>query len=261
MIDEARKLVARSCRLTAIRCRPYIEVSDYAEKTVVDAFVAETVAAAEKELSRPGMPVRCDVADWCKEHLDADAFRRRGRSYEEVHEASTAAYRGFRPSILWEHIKDSYSPQRLQQETWERAACNLVEAFDLRQQSEIKRVSGRIELDIRMWSEPTFSDPSLRSYSTSSAMQFTPLPEAVQVLASSSGLDLERYDLQGFAASLADITRCSHKFRSRDRADFNGALSVVYFQNAIKVYLPEPVAAAINMSVSEHGQAALRRYS
>lgn len=221
---------------------------------LVRQVIREVVRLAESSLSQPGAPLRCNVDDWVQTHFrdPEDRARRRAFHDDDWRAATAAPWEEFRPADLWRHIVSAYAPDRIIQEARRRAAERIIRVFWLRSSDEIRRQGSRIELVIRRWSEKEWSGTA-RKYPSRGDRDLQALREAMEVFHAASGIDTSTVDLCGLADFLASTEAYDFRFHSRDRQDFRGALSAVLFNNEIKVYLPDHVAGALNMFLSEHG--------
>lgn len=229
----------------------YVSVRHDAVELIVGAAIQATISAATRLLSKPGAPAQLDIEPYRDEHI-GERGRRRG------YEAEIAEYqqrlRAFSPAHLWRYLSDRYSPARVQEEARERASITIINALDLHRTESIKHVSGRVEVSVHMWSEADHFQKGMRRYSCSATGQFAKLHEAFDTLV--SALDIQGEDRTGallMAQDLEHLTSSNNKFTSRDRDDYPGGLSVVKFNEAIKLYLPAALAQSINVFVSMHG--------
>lgn len=226
--------------------------------TIVEAALDATVKVATALLSRPGAPARLDLTDYRREVLGLDRGTSRRHRFEGREERE-ARLRAFQPSQVWAYLQAQYGPERVQHEALQRAALALMEGLQLYRNDRIKQVGGRTEICLQMWSEPSYSGDGTRKYGYNSARAFAPLPEAFQVVMAHANL---AEDVAAGAIELAGRLQRSNTtqtaFRSRERTDYAGGISLVTFNDAIKLYLPAALAQAINLFVSEHAGEQLR---
>jgi len=250
-IGQARILAKSSAdRWAGMYVKEFITVCDDAIPRLSREMMRLTVQKAEDLLSRPGAPLVCDESAWIDEHFDAkDASIRRSNNYEAWTEQREALWSGFRPTVLWQHISAKYDPDRVVNEARERAALTIVKTFGLYAQADIKRVSGRIELTISRNSERVYNS-TLRRYSYSNYSDMAKLSSALDVFAVSAGLDQSNVRISALGRALLEAERHDFQFTSRDRLDFDGPLSIVFFNSEIKVYLSPEVGQALNVFLS-----------
>ena len=253
-IQAHRALAAESsARWAGTGVSGRVEVDDRAERSLVYAVFQATVREAEVLLSTPGAPLRCEVDDWLREHFTdkEDSDRRRAFRRDESYDAN-ALWRSFRPTQLWAHIVSAYSPDRIVEDARRRAAVALVKAFGLAFNDAVRQVAGRVEIEIRMWSEPCYSRKGRRRYTTSSADRQSGLAEAIAVFIVAAGVDDSRYGLTQLGAAFVQLGTYDFDFASRDRIDCGSGTALVCFNEAVKIHLPLAVAEALNLFVSEY---------
>lgn len=243
----------------------YVSLGEDALQNLFEAVYALTIELTARHLGPDGAPAQLDMSAWRAEYLGEDVQpdvndrgRRRVGLDRQRHDDLAAArqralHAAFRPSHLWDAILKAYPAQRVEDETRARAAARLVKALALRYQEEVRRVAGRVEISIRGWSEPTWGNPSLRTYSYHTVNMFHGMAESMRVFVAASDLDSYAEGLEQLCQKLEGLGHMSRTFTSRDRASFPGAISVQFFNNAIKIQLPEQVATALNLFIASYG--------
>lgn len=227
---QKRQAQDASARWAGTPVRSAVTADNYAVRNTVRSVAEWTVLAAERLLSKPGAPAKCDAAGW----LDA--------RFQNLDEDSCA---DFSPTELWRHLSDTYAPERIEHEARARAAKTLHNCLQLWRSDEVKRVGGRVRLDLSISSELRYGSKE-RHYNHYAETRFNGCKEAMEVFASAQGINLAGYDLMGLATHLQQVLRYDFSFSSGDRKDFHGGMSVCCFNTGLKIYLPIEVANQLN---------------
>lgn len=213
--------------------------------------MAQVVHIARDTLSRPGAPLACDIEPWIEKNYYAKQRRLQERSRRDSH--AHELWAEFDPLDLWDHIVVTYSPQRVIDEARKRAAIALIDAFGLGAGHSVKQVGGRIELEIRRYSEPVFNSTE-RRYGHYDDRLMRPLVEAMEVFQVAAAISGSSTPLTLLGQLLYDSAQYSFTFSSRDTRDLGAGIRVVFFNSAVKVFLPHAIAVALNLFVSQYGQ-------
>lgn len=221
-----------SARWSGTSVRSEITSGTYALRETVRSVAAWTIKMSERLLSKPGAPAKCDAEPWLQAHL--------------VDDDKCIA---FSPTELWEYLRDSYAPERVEEEARARAAEAIHDAFQLWRSDEVKRVGGRVRIDINMYSEKRFGSNE-RRYSYNAQEQFRHLVQAIEVFASTQSINLSAYDLIGLGEHLNRTVSYDFSFSSGDRHDLYGGISVTAFNSGLKVFLPMEVANHLNVFIT-----------
>lgn len=224
-------------------------------KQIARTIANEVVSVATVHLSRPGLPARIDEDAYLQPYEAAErAIRDRLRgddpyTVEDMCRDIDASWAAFRPCELWSKILADHSPEQVAQQAIERAAATLVDGFRLAMSAEPRVQAGRVEVTLHLY----FQRDSRGLYLGGAGEHLVDMARAFQtfVLAAFPG----EHALASALFALAN----TRVFHPRDRIDLHGGIKAVVTLAGIKLYLPQPVAEALNAFVTLHAADRVRR--
>lgn len=225
-------------------------------KQLARTIASEVVAVATAHLSRPGLPARIEEEAYLQA-LEAAERSIRDRLHcgdepytvEDMCRDIDASWAAFRPCELWSQILADHSPDQVAQQAIERAAAKLVDGFRLANASEPRIQGGRVEVMLHLY----FQRDSRGLYLSGAGEHLVEMAQAFQTFV------LSAFPGEHALANALFALASTRAFHPRDRIDLHGAIKAVVTLAGIKLYLPQPVAEALNAFVTLHAAGRFRR--
>lgn len=224
------------------------DARDLVEREVRN-FAGIVARIAGERFSLRGARADIDVDAHLAPYRDAErAIRDRCRNDYEITvdqmmgEIETQ-WRGFRPITLWHQIAAAHAPETVAAQAARRAARCLADIFELARRPQPRTVRGRIELEIAVRTDRQGGDVSLRYES----QRLHALAVAFETFAVAEFPE-DTSGIAGIGHALARVSAASPRQRIALPAD----AEAVVFLTAIKLYLPDQAAAALNRFVTIH---------
>jgi len=220
----------------------------------VRTFAYFVVRFASEQLSARGARLDIHTDEYLASFRDAErAIRNRhcndiNTTVDQMMVEVEAVWRAFRPAAMWAQIEAHCSPAAVASHACTRAALCLVESFQLAWRPTPRLVKGRVELEMSVSSQRT---PDGLRFRRCQIQRLYFLAEAFETFAVASfPEDATGLDRVGYA-----LSRCT-EVALRKRLDLGAGVDAVVYLTAIKLYLPTPIAEALNQFVTLHAPSA-----
>lgn len=145
---------------------------------------------------------------------------------------------------FWAHLERTFSGDAGKRIGLVQAAQWVINGFNMRPDSEIKRTGSAIVLDARIWSEASFRSTARRaSYHSQSTA--AGLFRGLAAFAADAGFDL-------LASQLTHGRLADSEFHTREKVSLDG-LDVVMFNEKWQFKFAHQVGDALSLFISEYG--------
>jgi hypothetical protein len=145
---------------------------------------------------------------------------------------------------FWAHLERTYSGDAGKRIGLIQAAKLIINGFNIRLDSEIKRTSSAIVLEARIWSEPVYRS-SARKATYQSQETAAGIMRGLSAFAGQAGFDVLSVELNH--GRLLD-----YHFETREKVSFNG-LDVVMYNEKWQFKFSHQVGDALSLFISEFG--------
>lgn len=225
-------------------------------ETLWERLNEKSLALAHGQLSEQGLPVDLRLAvEWLnKTHLHAlrDVFRLAEDRHTALRAGINGHYERVNPFRIWDHVMAQYTPDRIRQQAMKKAALRFISSFSLRRNPKVHSKGRHVVLCITVWSDKKWSS-SQRELHFNGRQEFTQLAQAFEILKQTAEVPLSMYDIEGLAAEFRSISEHGFAYDSRQKYEFPGDIQLILYKSEFKLYLPYPLASAMNLLITEHG--------
>jgi hypothetical protein len=175
--------------------------------------------------------------------LEIEDSRELANASIDIHEALRA---GKCPDFdaFWAHLERTYSGDAGKRIGLMQAAKSIIDGFNIRPNSEIKRTSSAIVLEGRIWSEPCYRS-SARKATYHSQQTVVNITRGLAAFAGHAGFDV-------LASELKHGRLLDYQFETREKVCFNG-LDIVMYNEKWQFKFSHQVGDALSLFISEFG--------
>lgn len=224
--------------MAAVEVPPLWKRKD-AKKKFADGIRQRLVRIAEQRFAPEGVQLSID-AEAVRERFPIEFDNDRHGDLDQRHRIE------FDPAACWQYLEDTYGGNAGVELAWSQAARALVSAFHLDRQEEIKRVSGRVVIEKRVWTEKYGRGPEL---CCSSATSLREALLSIQQFAEWAGFaDLSA----GAYRAAGSWGRGSSRVTSREVVPLGDGCDFVTYLTSFHFRFAGPVAERMQIFVSTY---------
>lgn len=244
---ELQGIFSRSMRTIRFSC----DAPSLIQKEV-EYFESLVLAVAVKEFSLPGSPFDSSYSIPMADVRDAASSIYRKHEGAVRDQKLIDLFTGVSPVQMWHQVVKDHDPNAQVKLAAAQAARTIVYAFGLHRNSgPMKLVKGKAEIGISVRSEPKFGQTNCRTLQSEGTL--SNLASALDIFVDQAMPD---HDLI-FPLELkrkVNSYNYSTPIISRERTSLGDGVELVTGYEMFKLYVPQSIAAELNLFLAEHGQ-------